>query len=97
VVLIELLQHAYHAMTTKQRQAVFGTLMQQLPQGQVDGEQLHSEIHTFSQASIDGAYYAPFRINLRNFSDILEETDAWFAQLGDFLARSTTLAEQGQL
>jgi hypothetical protein len=42
-----------------------------------------------------GAYYAPFRINSRNFSDIPEETDAWFAQLGDFLAQSTALAEQG--
>jgi len=95
-VLIEVLQHAYRAMTTKQRQAVFGALVQQLPQVPVDGEQLHSEIDTFSQASLAGAYYAPFRINSRNFSDIPEETDAWFAQLGDFLAQSTTLADQGQ-
>ncbi len=95
-VLIEVLQHAYRAMTTKQRQAVFGALVQQLPQVPVDGEQLHSEIDTFSQASLAGAYYAPFRINSRNFSDIPEETDAWFVQLGDFLAQSTTLADQGQ-
>jgi hypothetical protein len=66
-VLIEVLQHAYHAMTTKQRQAVFGALVQQLPQVPVDGEQLHSAIHTFSQASLAGASYAPFRINSRNF------------------------------
>jgi hypothetical protein len=96
-VLIEVLQRAYHAMTTKQRQAVFGPLVQQLPQVPVDGEQLSHEIHTFYQASVNGAYYAPFPINSTNFSDIPEETDAWFEQLGDFLARSTTLAEQGQL
>ena len=65
-VLIEVLRHAYRAMTTKQRQAVFGALLQQLPQIPVDGAQLQSKIHTFHQASIDGAYYAPFRINSRN-------------------------------
>ena len=55
-VLIEALQHAYRAMTTKQRQAVFGALLQQLPPAPVDGEQLQSEIHTFYQASVHGAY-----------------------------------------
>src|SRR5713101_3972986 len=94
--LLEVLQRAYHAMTTKQRQAVFGALGQQLSQGPVDGEQLSQAIDTFSQASVNGAYYAPFPINSHNFSDIPEETDAWFAQLGDFLAQSTTLADQGQ-
>jgi hypothetical protein len=95
-VLIEILQRSYHAMTTKQRQAVFGALEKQLPQVPVDGAQLHSAIDTFYQASVNGTYYAPFPINSHNFSDIPEETDAWFAQLGDFLARSTTLADQGQ-
>ena len=95
-VLIEVLQRAYRAMTTKQRQAVFGALEKQLPPVPMDGAQLHSAIATFSQASLAGAYYAPFPINSRNFSDIPEETDAWFAQLGDYLARSTTLADQGQ-
>ncbi len=80
-VLVEILQDAYHAMTTKQRQAVFGTLVQQLPPVPVDGERFHSAIYTFSQASLAGAYYAPFPINSTNFSDIPEETDAWFAQL----------------
>ena len=94
--LIEVLQNAYHAMTTKQRQAVFGALVKQIPPSPVDGEQLQREIHTFSQASLAGAYYAPFNINSQNFSDIPEETDAWFEQLGDFLARSTLLADQGQ-
>jgi hypothetical protein len=94
--LLEVLQRAYHAMTTKQRQAVFGALVHQLPQEPVDGEQLSQAIHTFSQASVHGAYYAPFPINSHNFSDIPEETDAWFAQLGDFLAQSTVLVDQGQ-
>src|SRR5215510_13361670 len=95
-VLIEVLQHAYHAMTTKQRQAVFGALIKHIPPAPEDGAQLQSEIRTFSQASLAGAYYAPFNINSQNFSDIPEETDAWFEQLGDFLARSTTLADQEQ-
>ena len=92
---IAVLQHAYQAMTTKQRQAVFGALMQQMPPAPMDGAQLQSAIDTFSQASLAGVYYATFNINSRNFSDIPEETDAWFAQVGDFLARSTTLADQG--
>ena len=94
--LLEVLQNAYQTMTTKQRQAVFGAVVKQIPLGPVDGEQLQSEIHTFSQASLAGAYYAPFNINSQNFSDIPEETDAWFEQLGDFLARSTFLSDQGQ-
>ena len=65
-------------MTTKQRQAVFGAVVQQIPPAPVDGDQLQSEIHTFSQASLVGAYYAPFNIHSQNFSDIPEETDAWF-------------------
>ena len=92
---IAVLQHAYQAMTTKQRQAVFGALMKQMPPAPIDGVQLLSAIDTFYQASLAGVYYAPFNINSRNFSDIPEETDAWFAQLGDFLASSTTLADQG--
>ena len=95
-VLIEILQHAYRAMTTKQRHAVFGPVVQQLPPVPEDGAQLQSDIAAFHQASLAGAYYAPFRINSHNFSDIPEETDAWFEHLGDFLARSTTLADQGQ-
>jgi hypothetical protein len=94
--LIEVLQHAYHTMTTKQRQAVFGALVKQIPPSPGDGAQLQSEIHAFHQASLAGAYYAPFAINSQNFSDIPEETDAWFEQLGDFLARSTLLSDQGQ-
>src|SRR5262249_26997505 len=95
-VLIEVLQHAYHAMTTKQRQAVFGALIKHIPPAPEDGAQLQSEIQTFYHASVAGAYYAPFNINSHNFSDIPEETDAWFEHLGDFLARSTTLAEHEQ-
>jgi hypothetical protein len=94
--LIEVLQNAYQAMTTKQRQTVFGALVKQIPPAPVDGAQLQSEIHAFYQASFAGAYYAPFNINAQNFSDIPEETDAWFEQLGDFLVRSTLLADQRQ-
>jgi hypothetical protein len=94
--LIEVLQNAYRAMTTKQRQAVFGAWVKHMPPAPEDGAQLQSEISAFHHASLVGAYYAPFRINSHNFSDIPEETDAWFEQLGDFLARSTTLADQGQ-
>ncbi len=95
-VLIEVLQNAYHAMTTKQRHGVFGPVVQQLPPVPEDGARLQSEIYAFHQASLAGAYYAPFAINAQNFSEIPEETDAWFEQLGDFLARSTLLSDQGQ-
>jgi hypothetical protein len=36
-VLIEVLQHAYHAMTTKQRQAVFGAWVKHMPPVPEDG------------------------------------------------------------
>ena len=62
-VLIEVLQNAYRAMTTKQRQAVFAAVVQQIPPAPVDGAQLQSEIHAFYHASVAGAYYAPFAIN----------------------------------
>ena len=43
-VLIEVIQHAYHAMTTKPRQAVFGVWVKQMPPVPEDGAQLQSEI-----------------------------------------------------
>jgi hypothetical protein len=54
--LIEVLQHAYHGMTTKQRQAVFGAWVKHIPPAPEDGAQLQSEIQTFYQASLAGAY-----------------------------------------
>ena len=95
-VLMEVLQNAYHAMTTTQRRDVFGPLITQIPPSPVDGEALHEAIDTFYRNSLAGVYYAPFDINSRNFSHIPEETEEWFEQLGDFLAQSTTLSDQGQ-
>jgi hypothetical protein len=44
---------------------------------------------------VDGYYYAPFDINSKNFSDIPEETDAWFDEVSDYLEDSSRLTDQG--
>ena len=92
----EVLQNAYDAMTTAQRQDVFGPVRQQIPPSPVDGEILHDDIDTFYRESVAGVYYAPFNVDSRNFSHIPEETEAWFEHFGHFRVPSTALSDQGQ-
>lgn len=61
----------------------------------VDGETLLKEVEAFHQALLDGAYYAAFNINSRNFSYIPEETKGWFEHLDDLLEASNGLTAQG--
>ncbi len=93
--LLELLGAAYDAMTHDQRQVVFGPHAETLPPAREDGETLLEEIELFHSQSYAKAYYAPFRINSKNFMHIPEETNQWFEQLGDFLEASCKLTAQG--
>lgn len=94
-VLLDLLSAAYDEMKHDQRQAVFGHHDEALPPAPVNAETLMKDVEAFRQASLDGAYYAPFNINSRNFSYIPEETKEWFERLDDLLEGSSELTAQG--
>ena len=94
-VLLDLLSAAYDEMKHDQRQAVFGRYEEALPPVPVDGKTLLKEVDAFRQASLHGAYYAPFNMNSRNFSYVPEETKEWFERLDDLLEAASELTAQG--
>jgi hypothetical protein len=81
-------------MNINQRHDVFGETISELPTFSVDGEDVLTTIEAFYEKSVGGYYYAPFDINSKNFSDIPEETDAWFEELSDYLEDSSKLTDQ---
>jgi len=93
--LLEMLQLAFDTMNTSQRHDVFGETISEVPPSSVDGEEVLATIEEFYEKSVDGYYYAPFDINSKNFSDIPEETDAWFDEISDYLEDSSKLTDQG--
>ena len=82
-------------MDRDQRQEVFGRLIKTLPPAPVDGEALLDEVEDFRRESMAGVYYAPFKINSKNWSHIPDETREWFDRLGDLLQASAQLTAQG--
>ena len=88
------LQHAYQEMSVNQRQAVFHSIVQDVPPASVDGNELLKRIKKFHTDSLAQQYYAPFDINSKNYMHIPEETEEWFEILGDVLEESTKLSEQ---
>jgi hypothetical protein len=95
-VLLDRLRKAYAEMSYDQRQAVFGDIVLSLPPVYVDGEDLLDEIEEFRRESLAGVYYAPFRINSKNWMHVPEETKEWFEFLRDFLQASAQLTTQGE-
>ncbi len=97
--LLDLLNTAFDLLNTNQRQDVFGKIAKEAakeaPPLHVEGKNLIATIEQFYQNSISGHYYAPFDINSKNFSQVPEETDAWFEELSDYLEDSSKLADQG--
>jgi hypothetical protein len=93
--LLDLLNLAFDTMNTNQRHEVFGKIITEVPPSQVEGNKLQITIKEFYEKSMDGHYYAQFDINSKNFSDIPEETDAWFDEMGDYLEDSSRLTDQG--
>ncbi len=93
--LLELLSLAFDTMDTNQRHDVFGKTAKEVPPSPVDGKEILATIEQFYEKSMAGYYYASFDINSKNFSDIPEETDAWFDEIGDHLEDSSILTDQG--
>ena len=67
-----------------------------MPTSSVDGKEILTTIEQFYEKSMAGYYYAPFDINSKNFSDIPEETDAWFDEISDYLEDSSRITDQGE-
>ena len=95
-VLLDRLRKAYAEMSYDQRQAVFGDIVLSLPPVYVDGEDLLDEIEDFRNESLAGVYYAPFKINSKNWMHIPEETHEWFERLGNFLQASAQFTARGE-
>ncbi|MFO7971503.1 MAG: hypothetical protein R6U40_07115 [Desulfobacterales bacterium] len=93
--LLDLLSRAFDILNANQRQDVFGKIAKEAPPLRVEGKRLLATIEQFYQNSISGHYYDPFDINSKNFSQIPEETDAWFEELSDYLEDSSKLSDQG--
>ncbi|MBF0259047.1 MAG: hypothetical protein HQK62_09440 [Desulfamplus sp.] len=93
--LLDLLSSAFDSMDTNQKHEVFGKLIKEIPPAHVDAEEVLGDIEAFYASSIAGHYYAPFDINSKNFSDIPEETEKWFDEIGDHLEDSSRLSDQG--
>ena len=93
--LLALLDSSFNTMDTNQRHDVFGKIIKELPPSSVEREQLLATIKQFFENSFSGYYYEPFDINSKNFSDIPEETEAWFDEISDHLEDSSRLTDQG--
>jgi len=93
--LLRFLGAAYEAMNTDQRHAVFGRTLKKTKPPPVHGQSLLKEVKQFQRDSLAGKYYAPFDINSKNYTHIPEETNAWFERMGDLLAGSVRLSQQG--
>ncbi len=92
--LLALLNLAFNTMDTNQRHDVFGKIIEEVPPSSVEGEKLLAAIEQFHKNSFSGYYYEPFDINSKNFSDIPEETEAWFDEISDYLEDSSRLTDQ---
>ncbi len=94
IVLLDLLESAFHEMKTNQRNNVFGNMIEQIAPSRIDRKQAITDVKKFCKDSLTGVYYAPFDINSKNFSHIPEETEEWFEKLNDNLSSSTQLSKQ---
>lgn len=95
-VLMGLLSLAFDTMGTNQRHDVFGEIATEVSPSSVDGNKTLANVEQFYKKSMEGYYYAPFDINSKNFSDIPEETDAWFDEISDYFEDSSELTTQGE-
>lgn len=94
---LELLGAAYEVMNPRQRQSVFGRyILPEKPGASIEGKKLLRAIKKFHQDSLAGQYYASFNVNSKNWTHIPNETQAWFDQLGQFLADSLLLTKQAE-
>lgn len=93
--LLDMLEQSWEHMSTQQRQNVFGAFIQEAQSTiPANAEDVMTAVRQFEKDSFAGIYYAPFDINSKNFMDVPEETDAWFAKLDALFAECKKLVAQ---
>jgi hypothetical protein len=92
--LLELLHSAYCETNSKQRRYIFGDLLKESKPLKSLAHDVVRESKDFYKNSLKKVYYAPFKINSKNWSHIPEETEEWFEKLGNLLQSSTQLTKQ---
>ncbi|MCW7551180.1 hypothetical protein NX722_00595 [Endozoicomonas gorgoniicola] len=93
--LLELLNEAWRVMSTNQRSEIFSPVMsKEQYEYPASGKKTLAAIRKFHKESYDGEYYAPFDINSKNYMNIPEETDGWFARLDELFTECTKLSNQ---
>jgi len=102
-VLLDLLNRAYEQMNDKQRQAVFGphavvgnalAVDDEPERSEVDGKRLLEAAEELKAESLAGAYWAPFRVNSKNYMEVPDKTRAWFKQLAEMLEDACLLFDR---
>ena len=93
--LLELLELAWQQMNTAQKEEVFGGAICEAQHAfPASVEETQEAVKEFHKDSLAGNYYAPFEINSKNFMDIPEETNIWFAKLGELFIECSKLTDQ---
>ena len=93
--LLRLLESVYDQLSTRQRRSVFGHLAKEATSTRVKPGTVVRDVRVFHHESLEGAYYAPFDMNSKNYMHVPEETEVWFERLGDLLKKSSQLSKQG--
>lgn len=94
--LLQLLQDAFENMNERTQRAVFGEIYKVHTKSERTPDDLLADIEAFYSRSLLGHYYAPFRINSKNFMDVPEETEEWFDKLGYYLDFTSELVAEKQ-
>ncbi|MET4693624.1 hypothetical protein [Endozoicomonas lisbonensis] len=94
--LLMLLNSAWHVMGTNQRGEVFSAVVGEEQYDFPAAGDTVAAVKEFYDQSLAGDYYAPFDVNSKNFMDVPEETDAWFAHLDTLFIECTKLSRQGE-
>lgn len=92
--LIEYLESSFYEMDDKQRRDVFLELQNSTVNKNIKPKKLYSKVLEFYEKSVNGAYYAPFDINSKNFMNIPNETDEWFSEVSYYLDETSKLVEK---
>ena len=95
--LLKIIGVCFDECTTKQRRSIFDPFYETMsPPCKFNKEKLQAKFDKFKSDSYNGAYYAPFEINSKNYTHVPEETEKWFEDLGDLLLETKNLAKQNK-
>lgn len=92
--LLEYLRDSFNEMDDKQRRDVYLDLYNEKVNKDINSKELHTRILSFYKKSIEGEYYAPFKVNSKNYMHIPNETDEWFSELSYYLDETSKLVEK---